>query len=40
VKISIRDDLNETIQIRTKMLVGATRDQEECVVLVKCDESP
>jgi hypothetical protein len=40
VKISTRDDLNETIQIRTKMLVGATRDQEEGVVLVYCDESP
>lgn len=40
VKISIRDDLNETIQIRTKMLLGATREQEEGVVLVYCDESP
>jgi hypothetical protein len=39
-KISIRDDLNETIQIRTKMLIGATRKEEERVVLVYCDESP
>lgn len=40
VKISIRDDISETIQIRTKMLLGATRRQEEGVVLVYCDESP
>jgi hypothetical protein len=40
VKISIRDDLNETIQVRTKMLIGATRKEEERVVLVYCDESP
>jgi len=40
VKISIRDDLNETIQIRTVMNIGATRREEECVVLVYCDESP
>ena len=39
-KISIRDDLNETIQIRTKMMIGATRKEEERVVLVYCDESP
>jgi len=39
-KISIRDDLSETVQIRTKMLVGATRLEEERVVLVYCDESP
>jgi hypothetical protein len=40
VKISIRDDLNETIQIRTVILIGATRREEERVVLVYCDESP
>lgn len=40
VKISIRDDINETIQIRTVMLIGATRREEERVVLVYCDESP
>lgn len=40
VKISIRDDLNETIQIRTVMGLGATRLEEERVVLVYCDESP
>lgn len=40
VKISIRDDLNETIQIRTVQSHGATRLEEERVVLVFCDESP
>lgn len=40
VKISIRDDLNETIQVRTKMLLGATRKEEEGVILCFCDESP
>lgn len=40
VKISIRDDLNETIQIRTVMNIGATRREEERVVLVYTDESP
>lgn len=40
VKISTRDDLNETIQIRTVMGLGATRLEEEKVVLVYCDESP
>ena len=39
-KISIRDDLSETIQIRTVMSLGATRLEEERVVLVFCDESP
>lgn len=39
-KISIRDDLNETIQIRTVMSLGATRLEEEKVVLIFCDESP
>lgn len=40
VKITVRDDLNETIQIRTVMNVGATRLEEERVVLVYADESP
>lgn len=40
VKIVVRDDLNETIQIRTVMQIGATRLEEEGVVLVYCDESP
>lgn len=40
VKISIRDDLNETVQIRTVMMLGATRLEEERVVLIYCDESP
>jgi len=40
VKISIRDDLNETIQIRTVFSIGATRLEEERVVLIFCDESP
>lgn len=40
VKISVRDDLNETIQVRTKMMLGATRLEEERVVLVYADESP
>lgn len=40
VKIDIRADLNHTIQIRTTLLIGATRLEEERVVLVYCDESP
>lgn len=40
VKISIRDDLNETIQVRTVIQLGATRTEEERVVLIYCDESP
>jgi hypothetical protein len=39
-KIDIRADLNHTIQIRTVMMIGATRKEEERVVLVYCDESP
>jgi len=39
-KIIIRDDLNETLQIRTKGRHGATRTEEEKVVAVYCDESP
>lgn len=40
VKFSTRDDLNETLQIRTKARMGATRLQEEMVVEIFCDESP
>lgn len=39
-KITVRDDLNETLQIRTKGSHGATRTEEEKVVIVYCDESP
>lgn len=39
-KIIVRDDLNETLQIRTKARYGATRTEEEKVVLVYCDEVP
>ena len=39
-KITVRDDLNETLQIRTKGRHGATRTEEEKVVAVYCDESP
>ena len=38
-KISIRDDRNETLQIRSKMMLGATRLQEEAVVRIDCDET-
>ena len=40
VKIDIRADLNHTIQIRTVLMIGATRLEEERVVLVYADESP
>lgn len=40
VKIAIRDDLNETIQVRTVIQLGASRTEEEKVVLVYTDESP
>ncbi|GAA5120671.1 hypothetical protein JIN84_05875 [Luteolibacter yonseiensis] len=39
-KIVVRDDLNETLQIRTKGSHGATRTEEEKVVAVYCDETP
>lgn len=38
-KITVRDDLNETLQIRSKGRIGATRTEEEKVVAVYCDES-
>jgi hypothetical protein len=40
VKIDIRADLNHTVQIRTVIMLGASRMEEERVVLVYCDESP
>lgn len=40
VKFSTRDDLNETLQIRTKARMGATRLEEEKVVAIFTDESP
>lgn len=40
VKIDIRADLNHSVQIRTVMMIGATRLEEERVVLIYCDESP
>lgn len=40
VDISQRKDLNNTTQIRTVMLLGATRKQDEGVALIYCDESP
>lgn len=40
VQLDIRADLNHTIQIRTTLLLGATRMEEERVVLIYCDESP
>ena len=39
-KLSIRDDLSESLQIRTKCSLGATRLEEKKIVLVYCDESP
>lgn len=39
-KMSVRDDLNETLQVRTKGRHGAVRTEEEKVVAVYCDESP
>ncbi len=38
VKLSIRDDMEEALQIRAKFACGATRLQEEGFVKVLCDE--
>lgn len=38
-RISIRDDLSEAIQIRTKLMAGACRDQDEAVVWIDCDQT-
>jgi hypothetical protein len=40
VKIDILPTQNHTVQIRTVLMLGATRLEEEKVVLVYCDESP
>lgn|SRR5215217_2263080 len=40
VKIDILPTQNHTVQIRTVIMIGATRKEEERVVLVYCDESP
>lgn len=39
VKISVRDDMEEALQVRAKFACGATRLQEEAFVKVLCDES-
>lgn len=39
IRLSIRDDRNETLQIRAKFGLGATRTQEEKVVRVYADET-
>ncbi|MBR5523238.1 MAG: hypothetical protein IKV82_07230 [Akkermansia sp.] len=38
VKISVRDDLDEALQIRAKFACGATRLQEEAFVKIDCSE--
>lgn len=38
VKISVRDDLDETLQVRAKFACGATRLQEEAFVKILCNE--
>ncbi len=38
VKLSVRDDLDETLQIRAKFACGATRLQEEAFVKILCEE--
>ncbi len=40
VKIDILPTQNHSIQIRTTLMIGATRLEEKRVVLVYCDESP
>jgi hypothetical protein len=39
VRMAIRDDLSETLQIRSKMLLGTTRLMEEKVVSILCEET-
>ncbi|MBE6417524.1 MAG: hypothetical protein E7033_03540 [Akkermansiaceae bacterium] len=38
VKLSVRDDLDETLQIRAKFACGATRLQEKAFVKILCNE--
>lgn len=37
-RISIRDDLNEAIQVRSKILLGALRSIDEAVVAIECEQ--
>ena len=37
-KLSVRDDMEEALQIRAKFACGATRLQEEGFVKILCDE--
>jgi hypothetical protein len=39
VRMAIRDDLSETLQIRSKMILGTTRLMEEKVVSILCEET-
>ena len=39
VKVSVRDDMDETLQVRAKFACGATRLQEEGFVKILCAES-
>jgi hypothetical protein len=39
VRMAIRDDLSETLQIRSKMMLGTTRLMEEKVVSILCEET-
>lgn len=38
-RISIRDDLSEARQIRSKMMAGACRDEDQAVVWIDCDQT-
>lgn len=38
-RMSIRDDRNEALQVRSKFMAGCTRLQEECVVTIPCEEN-
>lgn len=40
VKMTIREDLNDTFQLRTAGRHGATRTEDEKVVAIYCDQSP
>ena len=39
VRMAIRDDLSETLQIRSKMMLGTTRRMEEKVIRIRCSET-
>ena len=38
VKLSVREDMDETLQVRAKFAIGATRLQEEAFVKILCSE--